>query len=61
MSDTLTDEHHDWATEFCGIPTHDPPQPTQSAAPADATQSAGAADVKYPSAEGRLGLSLLPP
>ena len=46
MSDTLTDEHHDWATEFCGIPTHDPPQRTQSPQPADATQSAGAADVK---------------
>ena len=39
MSDTLTDEHHDWASNFCGIPTQDPPEPTQSAEPAFAAAS----------------------
>ena len=39
MSDTLTDEHYDWASNFCGIPTQDPPEPTQSAEPAEPNQS----------------------
>ena len=39
MSETLTDEHHDWASNFCGIPTQDPPEPTQSAEPAEPNQS----------------------
>jgi hypothetical protein len=45
MSETLTDDHHDWATEFCGIDTRaqsqsggsdQPGAQTAPAAPADA-------------------------
>jgi hypothetical protein len=30
MSDTLTDDHHDWATSFCGIDTRGSPAADES-------------------------------
>ena len=45
MSDTLTDEHHDWITEFCGVDPRAYEQPadaeTSQSAPAPAEERTG--------------------